>query len=103
MPSSLLKEVKQQLQSVKVSEPNLPTASTNVLRNYDLIAGTASIIGQHSKLVKIADTTDEVEERRTTCNKDTGEKRTLKKWTRNLVLCGRRRPHICLATTIPVS
>lgn len=66
MLSSFLNEVKQPLQSIKVPEPNLSNPSINILRNYDLIAGTASIIGQHSKLVKIADATDEVEESRTT-------------------------------------
>ena len=87
MLSSLLKEVKQQLQSVKASEPNLPNASTHSLQNYDLIAGTASIIGQYSKLVNIADSTNEVEDSRTTCDKDTGEKCTLQKWTRGTWFC----------------
>lgn len=61
--------------------------STDNLQNYYLTAGTASIIVQHSALVKITDSTDEVEESRTTCNKDTGEKRTLQKWTRGTWFC----------------
>ena len=33
------------------------------------------------------DETDEIEETKTNCNKDTGEKKTLQKWTRGVWFC----------------
>ena len=47
----------------------------------------SQVIGKYSQLRSGTDATEEVEEIRTTCNKDTGEKQTLQKWSRGVWFC----------------
>ena len=71
---------------------------SNSLRNYDLIAGTASIIGQHSRLVKITERVAQlvirIQGRSEQCK--SGQE------AHGFVWEGAA-PHLYLATTIPVS
>lgn len=50
-------------------------------------AGTISGLTKYVDLAQSVDTTDEVPETQTKCNKDTGGKTTLQKWTRGTLFC----------------
>ena len=58
--------------------------------------GTAHVIDRYKKFAISTDKTDEVEESRTTCNMDTGEKRTLQKWSRDTWFCVSGGGHISM-------
>ena len=48
--------------------------------------GTAKLLSTHGTVAATIDETQEVEEM-TTCNKDTGSKRRVQKWTRGVWFC----------------
>ena len=52
-----------------------------------LSTGTAELISTHGAVAARLDETKEVEEQMTTCNKDTGGKRRIQKWTRGVWFC----------------
>ena len=49
--------------------------------------GTSSLLTTHKELCVPIDVGDEDEEERTECNKETGEKQRLRKWTRGVWMC----------------
>ena len=51
-------------------------------------------VEEFKDLAKAMDNSDEVEESKTTCNKDTGEKTTLQKWSRGVWFCVNGGGHI---------
>ena len=54
---------------------------------YYLIVGTRMLLEQHDSIGKQLDEEKEDEKERTTCNKDTGNKRRIQKWTRGVWFC----------------
>ena len=49
--------------------------------------GTSGLLTTHQQLCQPIDLGDEDEEEKTECNKETGEKQRLRKWTRGVWMC----------------
>ena len=53
----------------------------------DLFVGTGDFLRQQKRLSRAIDATDEDTQTQTACNKETGEKRSLQKWSRGIWVC----------------
>ena len=53
----------------------------------DLLVGTGDFLRQQKRLSRAIDATDEDTQTQTACNKETGEKRSLQKWSRGIWVC----------------
>ena len=51
------------------------------------IIGTKALVTNYEDLAVLVDTAEEHKETKTECNKDTGEKKTMQKWTRGMWFC----------------
>ena len=60
---------------------------------YTIILGTSSALQHHPKL-KVLDQCGEEEGSKTACNKDTGEREKMQKWTRGVWVCASGGGHI---------
>ena len=52
-----------------------------------ILTGTDKLLSKHGAIATTIDKTQEDEEGMTTCNKDTGGKRRIQKWTRGVWFC----------------
>ena len=57
-------------------------------------AGISGLISDHPEVPSVVDYTDEDEETKTACNKDTGSRKKLQKWTRGHLFIVRGGGHI---------
>ena len=62
-------------------------------------SGTSALLRTHHQLCGSIDEGDEDEAEKTDCNKETGEKQQLRKWTRGVWMC----VNTDLATSVQVS
>lgn len=61
---------------------------------YMELLGTAELVKNHTDLAVSIDSGEEVQETKTLCNKETGEKKVLQKWTRGTWFCVSGSGHI---------
>ena len=54
----------------------------------------AELLSSHGAVAQTINETQEDEEQMTTCNKDTGGKRRIQKWTRGILFCVSEGGHI---------
>ena len=52
-----------------------------------ILSGTDQLLSKNGAIATTIDETQEDEEEMTTCNKDTGSKRRIQKWTRGVWFC----------------
>ena len=63
------------------------------MQSHDTLLGTTQALLRYPKLAKL-DNCDEVPQTKTACNKETGEKKKLQKWTRGIWICASGGGHI---------
>ena len=66
---------------------NINVHNIIIIMNFYFNPGTSALLSAHHQLCELIDEGDEDEESRTDCNKETGEKKQLRKWTRGVWMC----------------